>query len=500
MKCATKHIKNLNTLLIAIFTTFLFFLFMLDGTPESKTILFSIFIIFLILALSYNFNRKKCLKMKETDSLINTLSKADNYDSIKFIDAETSIGNRLAMITDNKKEENIAMFDVKNFSNISHTYGHDISNKILYDFFDRLQKLLPENSIGKIYRYDVDVAALCTMCAFDDFVREVDRISDSIRFYFYEDKEKGLKIPIVIITGIAAYENNPYDTITSAENALKTAKSRGIYKCIWIEGTLCSSENNYMLHSNNVSLFYDSMQSERIVPFFQPIINLKTGEIQKVEMLTRIKSGNSYSLPRGFIGSIEKMGLSPILFQKIFPSAWELAEKNINVSVNISTSDIMDDSVIEMITHFLSSDTKRAKKITFELLETHDDNFNKSLTSFARKVKNLGARVSIDDFGIGYSNFKRVMSSMNVDIIKIDGSIISKVTKDSTSRAIMYAIVAMCKECNIKTIAEWVEDKECYDLIRHAGVDMAQGRFLSDALHIDDLIPFLTDSQIEKIA
>ena len=96
-----------------------------------------------------------------------------------------------------------------------------------------------------------------------------------------------------------------------------------------------------------------------------------------------------------------------------------------------------------------------------------------------RKSGKYGVKIAIDDFGSGYSNFKRIMS-INPDYIKFDGSLIKNIDKDSYSYLIVKNLVNFAKELNIKTIAEFVHSKEVYDTCVYLGVDYLQGFYISE--------------------
>ncbi|WP_323666827.1 EAL domain-containing protein [Aliarcobacter butzleri] len=94
------------------------------------------------------------------------------------------------------------------------------------------------------------------------------------------------------------------------------------------------------------------------------------------------------------------------------------------------------------------------------------------------EIKTLGCKVAIDDFGTGYSNFEHLLK-MNVNYLKIDASLIKNITKDENSRKITKTIVEFAKSLNLKTIAEFVENKEIFDMAKDLGVDYSQGYYFS---------------------
>jgi len=97
---------------------------------------------------------------------------------------------------------------------------------------------------------------------------------------------------------------------------------------------------------------------------------------------------------------------------------------------------------------------------------------------FVEALRAYGCRIAIDDFGSGYSNFS-YLSKINIDFIKIDGSLIKDIDKDENQRIVVESILHFAKAQGIKTIAEFVENKEIFDILVELGVDFSQGFFFS---------------------
>ena len=103
--------------------------------------------------------------------------------------------------------------------------------------------------------------------------------------------------------------------------------------------------------------------------------------------------------------------------------------------------------------------------------------FKFKLKDFIKVVKGFGCKIAIDDFGSGYSNFSHVLS-LNVDYLKIDASLVKNILKDANSRVITQTIIDFAVNLNLKTIAEYVEDKESLELLEKMGSNYIQGYFI----------------------
>lgn len=120
-------------------------------------------------------------------------------------------------------------------------------------------------------------------------------------------------------------------------------------------------------------------------------------------------------------------------------------------------------------------------KVTFEILESEKIESYDEVGAFIDTVKSLGAKISIDDFGSGYSNFEHILR-LNVDYIKIDSSMIKNIDSDKNSQIIVETIVGFAKKLDIKTIAEYVHTEEVYNKVKELGVDMSQGFYFAPPL------------------
>ena len=112
------------------------------------------------------------------------------------------------------------------------------------------------------------------------------------------------------------------------------------------------------------------------------------------------------------------------------------------------------------------------------MMETENIDNYENVSEFIKSVKYYGAKIAIDDFGSGFSNFQRI-SQLNVDYIKIDGSLIQNILSDKNSLTIVETIATFAKRLGVKTIAEFVDSQEIQDKVVALGIDYTQGYFIS---------------------
>ena len=142
-------------------------------------------------------------------------------------------------------------------------------------------------------------------------------------------------------------------------------------------------------------------------------------------------------------------------------------------SVNLSGSDIVDHRTVTTIENILRQ-TGTADRIIFEILESEGIENFEEVASFITRMKALGAKFAIDDFGTGYSNFENILK-LNVDILKIDGSLIKSIDQNPRNRIVVEAIVDFARKIGIDTVAEFVASEDILSHVQDLGITYAQG-------------------------
>ena len=152
------------------------------------------------------------------------------------------------------------------------------------------------------------------------------------------------------------------------------------------------------------------------------------------------------------------------------------ADLDCEFSLNLSYEDISNSAfrgyLYDKIEHF-----DKAQNIIFEILETDFiEDFN-IVEDFVYKVRSLGCKIAIDDFGSGYSSMENILK-LKPEFIKIDGSLIKDIDTSSESKTIVRNIINMSKELNAKTVAEYIHSAEVFEVVKNLGVDYLQGYYL----------------------
>jgi EAL domain-containing protein (putative c-di-GMP-specific phosphodiesterase class I) len=232
----------------------------------------------------------------------------------------------------------------------------------------------------------------------------------------------------------------------------------------------------------------NGLTTKRFQPYFQPILNTTTKNIYKYEALIRyIEDDGSEVAPYKFLPIAKKARLYPVIIQIMLKDTLEIIkQKNIRVAVNVSFEDLVHDETQKFIFDMLNKYKKEAQMIDFEILESEEIENFEIVKDFISEIKSYGCNIGVDDFGAGYSNFN-MLEALNIDFVKIDGSLIKEIDIVSKHQLIVETIANFCHKLGIKTVAEYVSTEQIYYKVKELGIDYVQGWYFSKAVSVDKI-------------
>ena len=385
----------------------------------------------------------------------------------------TKLPNRkkLLEVLENQKC-GIVIFDIDEFKEVNYYYGENLANRLILKIverfgdsrifhikIDQFVMLVENDSKDKVYSFA------------EAFLQKLEAP------YFIDDYEIILKFR----AGICTRKNSLSDAIS----ALDATKLLNKDIVLGIEAE--SIKSQYKEHLNMIKTIKKALDSDKIYPFFQPIFD-KNENIMKYEALVRLEDENKKILtPNLFLDVASKARFYPKITKRVFDKVLEIVEeKKINVSMNISTSDIENITTLKYILEKLES-FKFCNHLSFEIVESEDIKDLKNKGIFFKKIKKFGCEVLIDDFGSGYANFDYLFS-IGANGVKIDGSLIKNILHEKNSRVVVQTIVNFTKEANLKIFAEYVENREIFEFLKEMGIDYFQGYYFSKPIDSSKLI------------
>lgn len=393
-----------------------------------------------------------------------------------FTDHLTNLPNiyKLRNDLDEQKDFALVVFNIDNFHTINNFYGFIVGDYVI----EQVGKYLQESIAGyDMYKLSGDEFA---------FILDKD-------IGFYELKEylsklyESIKNIVIKYQGINIYVDFTLASSTNGDNknifskvsmALKHAKERGAP--FWIYEDRMNFENEYERNLQLSGVVREAVESSRIVPYYQAIIDTKTSKIKKYECLARLIDKNEKIMsPVLFIPISKKIKVYKTVTKIIINKSFETFENSeFEFSINLSIEDIMCSEIFNFIIEKLKN-SKASNRVIFELLESDAIEDFKRVERFISEVKRYGAKIAIDDFGSGYSNFG-YLTRMSADYIKIDGSLVQDMDVDKNALLVVETIVEFAKKLGIKTIAEYVHSSVIMDKVKELGIDYAQGFYIDE--------------------
>lgn len=397
-----------------------------------------------------------------------------------FRDALTHLPNKAQLEKDLKTchHPHLVMLNIDRFYYVTSTYGQAFGNVLLCEFAYNLANYshASVNNI-RVYHIHNDEFALLVdqhfahkhnIEVFKDFYQFVNRTQ-----YRMPD---GNMVALDLHIGVTAELDEPLEL---AQLALR--KAQEINTNIVFYDSEENLPESYLSNIQNIQLIKDSFEEERVVPFFHPIVNAQTGEIEKYEVLSRIldEDGQVIMLPDEFIPLMQQARCYESLTLNVLRKSILVAQnENVELSINFSTHDVLAQELANKIIKIISQ-SGIAEKLHFELLETDSLVDDKTLCHFILRLKKLGCRVGLDDLGKAYSNFDRLMA-LPVDFVKIDRSVMAKLGEANEATELTEKIVQFARTKNITTVAEYCCSKEVCQLAASIGIDYLQGHWLAE--------------------
>ncbi len=238
---------------------------------------------------------------------------------------------------------------------------------------------------------------------------------------------------------------------------------------------------------NIIGVINRALDNDGIVPYFQGIFDNIEKKIIKYEALMRIEDvdGKVY-IPGDFMAIAKKYSLYPHLSKIIINKVFDMFEgRNETVSVNFSAYDISSKEIRDMVFGRLEK-MQDPSNFVLEILEDEEFRDTQMLVDFAKRAKDAGVKIAIDDFGSGYSNLLEI-ASISPDYIKVDGGIIRNLQESEQSRKILDIIVFLGEHFDTEIVAEFVENEEIQAQVANKHIRYSQGYYFARPLPFEKL-------------
>lgn len=417
---------------------------------------------------------------------------AEKLETNQHVDKETGLPNHLALNKEltNSRENGLRKYvvyiSIDQFENFQFFYNDRTVSLILVEV-SRTIRLCMRNYDIKAELYHLQEDKFALVCEEED----KDRLAERLLNYFSSTivLKDNLNHDITLNISLRLGFSNDADTDNSdrlAQAKLAHQKARQIEAPYFIYEQNDDNERTYRNNQIVSSMIRYALNNNKITAECQPIYDLtkplpgeNNYELFSYEILVRLYDDEGkIHYPGEFLNIAKQAGLYISITKAVVNIAFDLVEKFDYVfSINLSSSDMANTSVRELFSARLKK-CKAPNRLTIEVLETEDiDQKMDDVLKFLNEVRNKGCHVAIDDFGSGFANISTILQ-LNIDYIKIDGSIIKRLPYDENSRAFLSMLSNFAASANYTMVAEFVSSQDILDQVKALGVQCAQGYLL----------------------
>ena len=389
-------------------------------------------------------------------------------------DSSTGFSNHIALEYYIKKSNahhmQLAVIWVNEIEDINSFYGTEVGDKVMKNLLTHFK--LRSSTNCYIYRLATNKIVLLAPKEMSN-----DEFTELVKTYNFNTPV--LTDPFIYITlcaGIAS--GNKSLLLENAHIAALQAKE-GRHSIVNYSKALHDVKTQYQYNVEMAKEVREAFDNNRIVPYFQPIVDTTTDKIVQYECLARMVTAQGEILkPDAFLNVVTRSRMDGLLTRTIFSQCVSRFRKtSICWSLNITAQDMLDPNLSE----FIAYELKRYPypgNITLELLETQAIANFSEVKAFIGMVKAKGVKVIIDDFGSGYSNISNVLK-LEVDGIKLDGALIKQIVNDKDIYLFIEHIASFANQLGLKLIAESVENTTIVTALKKANVALMQGNYFA---------------------
>lgn len=365
---------------------------------------------------------------------------------------------------------------VNGLDTINETFGFAVGDEMLAGTARILRRHL--RSRDELGRYASNKFGIIVHDCGPGVIRVVaDRLMNALRSVTIETSVS--KLPATLSIGgmsITEPSQGAETIVSNALQALDQARTRRLDSFVAFE----AGRQDHVARQRNAKLassLVKALDENRLHLELQPIVDAKTRQAEHYECLLRLAEPDGSLVSAGeFMPIAEQLGLSRLIDLRTLEIATRLlvSYPAVKLALNVSGLTSADNEWLVSLHRLTGGNRQITSRLTIEITETAAVKDLDQLMVFADTIKEIGCHVSIDDFGVGYTNF-RILKLLKADIVKIDGTFIKNVCNDAGDQVFVKSMVELARTFNMRTVAEWVGDEMTARFLAGAGIDYLQG-------------------------
>ena len=408
------------------------------------------------------------------------------------------LGGLIKIAEKNREVVSVMMIDIDDFRSVKDGLGIVAGDELLQQFADCLKEFNGENVLVSHIDSDVFCIAIHNPVGARSVERIYQSIQERIKMPFH--MHGGQALSITVSVGVAEYPEaagSALDLINSAEIVMYKAKSKGKNALQYFNASILHEFLNNVEIENKLK---EAVFESNFMLYFQPQYYTSNGKLRGMETLIRWQDSSGCLIsPSTFIPIAEKNGAIISIGRWVVEqsiktyAAWrDKYGVKFALSINISPLQYNRNDFVEELINVIEKYDVNPAEIELEITESVlIDDFN-SVIEKLRILRDYGIKISLDDFGTGFSSLG-YLKRLPIHTLKIDKSFIDTVLTDNTTRIITESIINMVKALGFESIAEGVENEEQYHYLQAIGCDVIQGYLLGKPMSVSQIDELLED-------
>jgi len=368
---------------------------------------------------------------------------------------------------------------INHLGRLNEAYGFDVTEQVIAQLVKRIRpKLRGDDRLGRFSGNKFGV--ILKTCTPDELSVAAERLLAAVRDEPMETNAGPVAITITI-GGVTAprHARTVPEVLSRAQDALNAARAKR-------NGSFAAYRPNVerdALRKESVRATDEivaALNERRIALAFEPVVEAHGRRNAFYECLMRVnRTDGSVAQANEIIPVAERVGLVRMLDHRVLELVvTELAEAPaLHASVNVSPASTIDPDWWTGLGALLRAHSGTAERLIIEITETAAIQDIDDTRGFVTRVKDLGCRIAIDDFGAGYTSFRN-LRKLGVDIVKIDGAFVQNILKSEDDRAFVHTLIDLSRRLGLKTVCEWVQDEQAAVTLTDWGCDYLQGALI----------------------
>ncbi len=365
---------------------------------------------------------------------------------------------------------------IDNLAHVNDAYGYDVADEVIAIIAKRIRSQL--RGKDHLARFSGNkFAVILNNCTTEDMLVAADRLLVGVR----EEVVKTSVGPVAVtatIGGVIAprHARSVREVLARTQDALDSAKAtrRGSFQAYRPNPQRDAQRRDNVRASQEIIA---ALNERRIFLVHEPVAEIGSRKPAFYECLMRLRRADGSLLAVNEIVPLaERLGLVRLLDHRVLELVLEELVKSpeLKASLNVSAASTVDPDWWAALGAMLRAHRGVAERLTVEITETTAIHDIDETRGFVSRVKDLGCRIAIDDFGAGYTSFRN-LRKLGVDLVKIDGAFVQNLKHSEDDRAFVHTLIDLARRLGLETVAEWVQDEEAASILSAWGCDYIQG-------------------------